>query len=90
MLMKKTVSLSLIIALLATPLLSYAQSSGTVETDNTENTTALVEPSQTTIFFADPEKAKEIVETADTTYLSDSQTTFSADTAQTAIKELDQ
>jgi chromosome segregation ATPase len=42
------------------------------------------------VFFTDPEQAKEIVETADTTYFSDSKTSFSADNAQNAIKELDQ
>ncbi len=87
--MKKTISLSLIITLLATPLLSYAQLSGTIDTNSTETNNNLVEPSQTTIFFADPEKAKEIVETADTTYFSDSQTSFSADNAQDAIQNLD-
>jgi len=88
--MKKTISLSLIFVLLVTPLLSYAQTSGTINTNSTETDTPLVEPSQTTVFFTDPEQAKEIVETADTTYMSDSNTAFSADNAQTAIKELDQ
>jgi chromosome segregation ATPase len=89
--MKKTLSLSIIITLLTTPLLSYAQTTGLVESPSSTSTSStLIEPSQTTIFFTDPAKAKEIVETADTTYMSDSETVFSADTAQNAIKDLDQ
>ena len=83
--MQKTISLSLILTLLVTPLLGYAQTTGT---DNIW--ASLVQPSQTTVFFTDPEQAKEIVETADSTYLSDSNTSFSADTAQNTLKDLDQ
>lgn len=79
------ISTTLIMSLLLSPLVSYAQTTGTGDL-----WTPLVEPSQTTVFFTDPEQAKEIVETADTTYFSDSQTSFSADNAQNAIKELDQ
>lgn len=95
--MKKIISLSLIFALITTPLLSYAQSTGTdlsgadtitTATDTTGNN--LVEPNQTTVFFTDPEKAKEIVETADTTYLSNSNNAFSTDEAQTTLRDLDQ
>lgn len=82
--MKSIISISLIVSLLSTPLMSYAQNTNTWEANT------ITQPEQTTIFFTDPEKAKEIVETADTTYLSDSQTVFSADTAQNSIKELDQ
>jgi len=88
--MKKTISLSLIFVLLVTPLLSYAQTSGTINTNSTETDTPLVEPSQTTVFFTDPEQAKEIVETADTTYMSESNTSFASGNAQAAIADLDQ
>lgn len=48
------------------------------------------EPSQTTVFFADPEQAKKIADSADTTYYSEVETNFSQDTAQSALTELDE
>ena len=49
----------------------------------------LQEPSQTTVFFADPEEAKKIADSADTTYYSEVETSFSQDNAQSALTELD-
>lgn len=75
----------MIFTLLTSPLLTYAQTTGAISTGN-----ILSEPEQTTVFFADPEKAAEIVESADTTYYSESQISFSADNAKKSIEDLDQ
>jgi murein DD-endopeptidase MepM/ murein hydrolase activator NlpD len=89
--MKKTISITLILAILTTPLLSYAQTTGLVETPISTNTsTVLTEPNQTTVFFTDPEQAKEIIETADTTYMSESEIPFTSGSAQSTIIILDQ
>ncbi len=79
--MKKTLSLLLIITLISNSLNVFAQDSGE---------TALRAPSETTIFFADPEQAKKITESADTTYLSETETLFSQEQAQATLNELDQ
>ncbi len=75
----------MILTLLASPLLTYAQTTWVTATG-----AKLSEPEQTTVFFTDPEKAAEIVESADNTYYSESQISFSAENAQKSIKDLDE
>lgn len=46
------------------------------------------QPSQTTIFFTDPEKAKDIIDTADTTYYSEIEAVFSQENAKKEIDKI--
>lgn len=46
-------------------------------------------PSETTVFFADPNEAKKITESADTTYMSDLETAFSQEKAHNTLDDLD-
>lgn len=77
--MKKSFALLLIITLISNTMTTLAQSSG-------DTVTA---PSETTIFFANPEEAKKITESADTTYLSEVESVFSQEQAQEKLNELD-
>lgn len=78
--MKQTLALLTIIALLIQHSAIFAQ-----HTDQS----LLADPQETTIFFANPDEAKKITESADTTYLSTLQSTFSESQAQHTLDDLD-
>ena len=66
---KKIVSLVIASVFVSSTLIAYAQ--------DIPQTTTLESPSESTIFFADPQEAKQITESSETTYLSESETLFS-------------
>ena len=71
----------MIAMLLSSHLVAFAQES--------TQEVAVTSPSETTIFFADPDEAKKITESADTTYMSEVETAFSQENAQATLDDLD-
>ena len=79
--MKKIITSLMIAMLLSNHLVAFAQ--------ETTQEVAVTSPSETTIFFADPDQAKKITESADTTYMSEVETAFSQENAQATLDDLD-
>ena len=79
--MKKTLIVTMVAILLSNHLVAFAQTA--------PEKTHPSAPSETTVFFADPNEAKKITESADTTYMSEVETAFSQEKAQTTLDDLD-
>ena len=71
---KKIFSLLVVSVFIGSTLAVHAQE---IQEQNSVET-----PSESTVFFADPQQAKQITESSETTYLSESETLFSGSDAQ--------